>query len=1547
MSTSTSIPATESTRTDSPRPIEPPRVTHERSISLKFLFVSLAVMAAVAAATYGIHTWQVARTSGIFLTMASKHEQESEWEQAVKNLKMYLQLHPDAGVQRVRLAKDYLKLAKTPDEKMVAIKLLRQALAKSDEENKADLRRRLANELLELGFFVESANEARGVLDKSPKDAESLRTYALAIFRQYQAGQLKNEKLGEIGLIDALAVARDANPTDIDLPSVLAIAYRIPELATSDMAQFSKQTIADRANAIIDKMVADNPTNFKAYLSRYSYRTMFGIKGADEDLEQALRIAPDDLATLSTAASAAQRSAERMRALDKKSEAAVEEYQKALGFLRKIVALNLAPQDPGPTIAIGTILVALGLHDEAETLWKQGLEQYPDRSLLFYANLADRRLEARDFSSTTESYLKAIDTEMERRSQRTVGPARLALQRDQLLRRARWELGHGDATQAVTMLQEALNRQAQLGGDTAQSAKAWLLLGAAYNAMGEHLKAGQAYDRAAALRPYAAEIHLAASDAWLNANRPAFAVERAERGVRIADNSNAWFTLANALLREQLRVPSKNRSWTRFQQAIAKSVEKIDDGSLAQPYRAAMIQAQATAALGDDASREKAAEILRAAEDKYATEPGFWSAAALTYEQIKLASDADRAIERMRKLPGSEANVTYVESQLLRARNEHDDADKRLLAALQTAPEADRPSLRQSLIKSKLEQRDFVTARSLLEEQLVQIPRDLAAMRLIADLDLQANKLEEVRRWEERMKTCGSQGEPLAIFFQVRRIMAESAKPTEAQMLEALAACDKLLALRPTWAEAAALRGFVLQRRGKINDAIRDYESAIELGDTRLVIFEELLGLLYRANRLQDVEKYMAMLKATEAGESLVAKSQNFTVFESEIELRNDQLTDALATARRGVENRPDAASSRAWLGRMLMLNDKRDEAEAELLKAVELEPEQLQYWSGLFGFYVSENNVPRAEEVLRQMAALPGVPEEERPFVLAQGYELMGNKEKATEHYDKAAQQAPENPRVLLGRALMYLKTRPDIARECLEKALRLDPKSVPVRQNLAGMLAATGREDDWQRVEQLLTSADGTTEITVDNQRLRAMLLTRKGGAENLLRAEEIVSAIITERGNQVPEDHLILAQIYESLAKLAQSASESDASPSNALPNSEQEYLALCRGQFVTLCARAEPMPQHLLAFIYHWQRYERNDEMREWLDRLETVVNANKQATPMLIGEYIRLRIKLGDFDKAETQLKRFEQVAPESLTTVALRARLLDAQDRKEDAEKLIVQKTGSLLRQAKTDYQRDLMRTGVAMLYAMLDDIGNPDLLLRELEAQSPRAYLKLSHALARHERFVDAIDLCEQLRKIDPSPNAAMIAASILGSYKVSEEESARVEKLFEESLEKFPDNARLLSVIGTYRITQGRHQEALPLLRKAVALEKRNAIALNNLAMLLAEDPQHLGEALRMVDEAIMLAGRVPALYDTKGTVLLLAGRPQEAIDFLKEAVGEGEDDPRFRLHLARAYQKLNALDQARIEFDQAKKRDLEKQVLTESERQMLAELQAALAL
>jgi len=1537
------MPLTRSKSSKPSRRAAPPRATTLRSTNVKFLLVSLLVMAVTAGSIYGIWRIQVSRTSGVFLDIASKHEQAGEWQQAVTSLNRYLQMHPDAGAQRIRMARDYVKFAKSAEQKSYATRLLYRALAADPGDEQVTLRRELCTLLLDLGMFVESANEASKILAISPKDADGLRIYALSLARQYQLGQLQREQTGSVRVIEALAAGLAANPGSIELATMLAAAYRTPELAAVELTHLSKKQILRQADALVDAMVNANTGDAKAYLSRFSYRTQFGIEGAKDDLEQALRLDPEDLATLATAASVAERNAERLRALDKDSPEAIEEYQNALGFLRRIGDLKLAAQDPGPTISIGRILVALGLKSEAEEVWQQGIREFPDQNLIFYTNLADQRLESRDFGDETARLLNTIDAEIDRRSRKLAVPARLMLQRDQYIRRGRWELGHGRAQQAISLLQESLTRQSQLGGDSEKSATSWLLLGAAYSAIGEHQNAGEAYDRAGALRPHAAAIHLAASESWLSANRPNLAVERAEHAVRIADTANAWFTLANACWNQQLRQTANSRAWKRFDQTIARAVEKADDGTLSKPYRAALLRAETLGITMAKSTPEQAAAYVRAAEKRFANSSEFWAGAALVYQKLGMTADADRAVAEMRKLPGAEITVTLVESQLLQASGKVEEAVKLLETARETASKDVASQLWPYLVKSKIAQQDMAAARSLLEEQLVEDPTNLAVLRQIADIDLQANKLEDVMRWEQRIRACGAQGELLAKYLQVRRMMVDPNSPSEKNLIEADALCEKLLASRPTWAEAFALRGVVALRRGKNDDAIRYYETAIALGDRRMAIYEQLLSLLYRANRLQDVEKYMAILKSSRQGELAVAGSQDFTVYESAVELRNDQIADAVATAQKGVEKRPQEAGARSWYGRMLLLNNQKAEAEREFTKAVELGPDQLQNWSNLFGFYVSDGNFARADEILQQMAGLPTIAEIDRPFILAQGYELMGERDKAAEYYDKAAEGAEKTPAVLIRKAIFHLKTKPDIARRCLEDALRIDPKSLAARQYLASLLAISGREEDWQRAEALLIADDAANASNSESQRLRAILLARKGGVDNLLRAEEIITALNTEPANQLAEDRLLLAQIYESLSKAADRKSESDP----MLPHTSQEYLTLCREQFVTLCAQAEPQPQHLLAFIYHWQRFNRQEDTKQWMNRLESLITAHSKTSPLLVAEFIRLNIKEGNLEKADSLLEKLEATAPDSLSTVGLRARLLDVQGQKEEAEKLIIQKTGRLVRQAKNEHQRDMMRIGASLLFAMLDDIGNPDALLRELERQSPRAFATLSHSLARHGRFSDAIDMCEQLRRTDPSPNAAIIAASILGSYQVPSDQQERVEQLFDDAMKQFPENGRLLSVIGTYRITQGRHQEAIPLLRRAVSLEKRNAVALNNLAMLIAEDPQQRGEALRMVDEAIMLAGRVPALYDTKGTVLLLSDRPQEAIDFLREAVEEGEDDPRFRLHLARAYQKLNALPQARSELDQAMKRDLEKQVLTDSERQMLTELQAALAL
>jgi Flp pilus assembly protein TadD len=78
-----------------------------------------------------------------------------------------------------------------------------------------------------------------------------------------------------------------------------------------------------------------------------------------------------------------------------------------------------------------------------------------------------------------------------------------------------------------------------------------------------------------------------------------------------------------------------------------------------------------------------------------------------------------------------------------------------------------------------------------------------------------------------------------------------------------------------------------------------------------------------------------------------------------------------------------------------------------------------------------------------------------------------------------------------------------------------------------------------------------------------------------------------------------------------------------------------------------------------------------------------------------------------------------------------------------------------------------------------------------------------------------------------------------------------------------------------------------------------------------------------------------------DLKGTILLLDGRAEEAIPYLEEACALGRD-PRFLLHLGAACKRLGRTEEAVSALRKAAEGQLENRALTESETQMLAELE-----
>jgi tetratricopeptide (TPR) repeat protein len=132
--------------------------------------------------------------------------------------------------------------------------------------------------------------------------------------------------------------------------------------------------------------------------------------------------------------------------------------------------------------------------------------------------------------------------------------------------------------------------------------------------------------------------------------------------------------------------------------------------------------------------------------------------------------------------------------------------------------------------------------------------------------------------------------------------------------------------------------------------------------------------------------------------------------------------------------------------------------------------------------------------------------------------------------------------------------------------------------------------------------------------------------------------------------------------------------------------------------------------------------------------------------------------------------------------------------------------------------------------------------------------------------------------------------------------------------------------------------------------AIVKRNdrdPLALNNLATLLAEVEARRDDALKLIDRALLVAGREPGLLDTKGTILLLKGDAAGAVANLEAAAREPDSDPRYRFHLALAYRGLNRGAAAKTELQRAIAQDLDKQILTANERKLLAELRSHFSL
>ncbi len=366
--------------------------------------------------------------------------------------------------------------------------------------------------------------------------------------------------------------------------------------------------------------------------------------------------------------------------------------------------------------------------------------------------------------------------------------------------------------------------------------------------------------------------------------------------------------------------------------------------------------------------------------------------------------------------------------------------------------------------------------------------------------------------------------------------------------------------------------------------------------------------------------------------------------------------------------------------------------------------------------------------------------------------------------------------------------------------------------------------------------------------------------------------------------------------------------------------------------------------MLAQVYDLQG--KADDAR----KLYFALASREHPSPDYLAAYIDFLLRRGpeaktDEAKADQSLKQLEKLVPNDLTTLQLRGRWLRDQNRPAEIEPMVEGRMKKVLAalDKRSTAQEARLDEGVGKLYLKLELYSAAERWYRRLQ----KLLRPLALSLAKQGRIQEALALCLKAAESNRSPEPALTMVAVLSSSAATPQDFELAERFLKNALNAHKDQPDLLYCLAGIRVLQDRPAEAIDFYRQVRKLRPNSIGVLNNLATLLAErpDPQNRSEALDCIDQAIDLAGPQPGLLDTKGMALYYDGKAEQAVKLLQTACDDPNPDPRYLFHLAVVRARLNQLDKARAALRKARDADLEHQVLTKKDLQLLADLERQL--
>jgi tetratricopeptide (TPR) repeat protein len=1475
------------------RPEASKMATRQRStrriVNFPLLMTTVVALGVLGSIALALHRYQSGKTAATFLQRATALEAEEKWPAAAGYLGRYLQLEPADVDARLRLISAVEKSATSGPGRYRLVSLLYQTLGALPERN--DLRLKLAQQLLDLHDFVGAESEARKLLDSSDKTQQQVARRIIAIALRVQARDDGIVSLKQAA--DALADALSNDPGDVELASLTAELYR------QNADEVGPLATPKHADEIMDRLVAVNPQNVEALVARYKYRQMYDLANGQADLDAALAIDADHAEALLLAAVADSSSGD------------VARRQSAESRLRKVIELE--PQDPRGYIGLAQLQSAAGDPDQAAATLLDGRKKLTRASLELDFTLARLLIDLNRIDEAT-TIAAEFDQEFKKWLPEFSTANRIKVENMNRLLRAQLAFARDNPDEVVRESQ-AIVASMDKAGDKDESVE----LLDAYALMATVMTQANRPDLAAANWAALADRAPGYRDAGLKAGVANLALGRVEKALLQLErytklpnaSPEALNVLIQARMREQLVRPQETRDWRGFLESVAQAKSQLSNHWEWQLAEVAYLASQGTVS-GRRASLDRLHEIEIAFPDDAALRERL----VVYYQQLGQAADAQRVLDDHEKLPASPSRRAILRAAFLAAEKRPQDAmqvlsDAVIKASLQERRELDLARMNLSMAMGQLEEAQEIVAQ-LIEESST----DTQVLRQGLEIALQRGDLSAAERWEKSLQTNSRVDDFDWRYYRARRLLGKYAQLDAEQLRELDQLIEILRSRRPDWPPVMTLGGQYAELQGNRPAAIEAYRSAMASGDRGVQTLERLVRALYADGRFDEANRYLSQAGSDE---SLQHRYESMAIAAA---VQENRLSEARGLAKQAVERGSKDPLHYVWLANLQLNDGDRENAEKTFRTALEQFPKDARVWNGLFVYFIQVQQKEKARQVLQRWTDRVPMREIEKQLILGQGNEALGDPAAAEKCYRAIIEIDGANADAHFRLAKLHFASNATAAREELEIVLRIEPQHVEARQYLAAALAATGDERDWTQAEQLLRRSpnDSSGDPALDDDRLRAILLARKGKNQaerltNYEQARQILKSRL-DRPDSAADvydvDRMLLAGIYEQEARLKDDSTLIEAARETLRP----------------LIDRPDASADHLSFYIQLLMRHIGQQQAHQ-------PDSSAAEETKSIFAADIWSRI--GDLERVIAKDPRSDRKA----LPTTYRVKMFALEGRREEGQKLVDELIEKQLAGATDSSSKAKVYLQAGDLNSSLGFHAAAEQWYRKLAEIAPNSYVLVAQSLLQQGKSTEAVDYCLEIGKKLPAASVGTVLAQILSAETSNPELDRKARPIIDAALNADRGNVELLMAVAVQHVTRNDSEEAIRLFQRVVQLQPRNTLALNNLATLFAEQPERLEDAQKYVEQAIEVEGRNPALLDTLGTILVRAGKYDQAVAALEESVAASASDPRYYFHLAVAYESAGRATDASSALQTAMDLGLDKALLTTGDREMLASL------